>query len=36
MGPDHNWIVEPGEFEVMIAESSSDEAVKQSGGFTLK
>ena len=36
MGPDHKWIVEPGEFEVMIAESSSDEAVKQKGSFTLK
>ena len=36
MGPEFTWIVEPGEFEVMIAESSSDEAVKQKGGFTLK
>ena len=36
MGPDHKWIVEPGVFEVMIAESSSEEAVKQKGSFTLK
>jgi len=36
MGPEHTWIVEPGVFEVMIAESSSDEAVKQQGSFTLK
>ena len=36
MGPDHKWIVEPGVFEVMIAESSSDEAIKQKGSFTLK
>ena len=36
LGPDFTWIVEPGKFEVMIAESSSDEAVKQTGSFTLK
>ena len=36
MGPNHKWIVEPGEFEVMIAESSADEAVKQKGTFNLK
>ena len=36
MGPDHKWIVEPGEFEVMIGESSSDEAIKLDGNFTLK
>ncbi len=36
LGPDYRWGVEPGEFEVMIAESSSDEAVKQKGSFTLK
>ena len=36
MGPGHKWIVEPGVFEVMIAESSSDEAIKQQGSFTLK
>lgn len=36
MGPEHTWIVEPGDFEVMIAESSSDEAIKQQGSFTLK
>ena len=36
MGPDHKWIVEPGEFEVLIAESSSDEAIKQTGSFTIK
>ena len=36
MGPGHEWIVEPGVFEVMIAESSAEEAVKQNGSFTLK
>ena len=36
MGPGHKWIVEPGEFEVMISESSADEAVKQKGSFTIK
>jgi len=36
MGPDHKWIVEPGEFEVMVGESSADEAVKQQGSFMLK
>ena len=36
MGPGHKWIVEPGDFEVMIAESSGDEAIKQKGSFSLK
>ena len=36
MGPDHKWLVEPGLFEIMIAESSSDEAVKLNGELTLK
>ena len=36
MGPEYKWIVEAGDFDVMVAESSSDEAVKQSGSFTLK
>ena len=36
MGPEHKWIVEPGDFDVMIGESSADEAVKQEGSFTLK
>jgi len=35
MGPEFKWIVEPGLFEVMIAESSSDEAIKQKGSFTI-
>lgn len=30
------WIVEPGKFTVMIAESSSEEAIKQSSEFTIK
>ena len=36
MGPEYKWIVEAGDFDVMVAESSSDEAVKQSGSFTIK
>ena len=36
MGPDHEWFVEAGEFTVMIAESSSDEAVKLEGKFTIE
>ena len=36
MGPDHKWIVEPGEFTVMIADSSADEDVKLEGGFEIK
>ncbi|SMP56300.1 beta-glucosidase [Neorhodopirellula lusitana] len=36
MGPGHKWIVEPGDFDVMIAESSGEEAIKQQGSFTLK
>jgi len=36
MGPGHKWIVEPGTFEVMIAESSAEEAIKQKGSFELR
>jgi len=32
----NKWIVEPGEFEVMISESSSDEAAKQKGSFMIR
>ena len=32
----NEWIVEPGKFTVMIAESSGEEDIKQSAEFTLK
>lgn len=32
----NNWIVEPGTFTASIAESSSDEAIKQNGSFEIK
>ena len=35
MGPEHKWLVEPGKFDVMIAESSSEEAIKQTGSFEI-
>ena len=33
---ENNWIVEPGTFSVMLADSSSPEAVKQTGSFEIK
>jgi len=36
MGPEHKWIVEPGVFAVMVAESSADADVKLEGSFTIK
>lgn len=36
MGPEYKWIVEPGKFSVMIAESSSDEDVRLKGEFEIK
>lgn len=32
----NDWIVEPGKFTVMIAESSSEEDIKQTSEFTIK
>ena len=36
MGPGHEWIVEAGVFDVMIADSSGDDAVKLEGKFELE
>ncbi|MGJ8641214.1 MAG: glycoside hydrolase family 3 N-terminal domain-containing protein [Opitutaceae bacterium] len=36
LGLDKQWVVEPGEFKVMLGASSSPTAVKQEGSFILK